>query len=373
MIKILFFIPGLSEGGAEKVLRSLVNNMDQTKFDITVQTIDEYDPQQYLAGGIHYKAINRCKTAFGRRLFSYWFRLCAELKLAYRFFVKDDYDIEVAYLETGATKIIAQSTNKRAKKLAWVHCDLSKKEGMAASADKVREQYRKFDQIVCVSEDTRAGFHELFGTDFDTVVLHNVIDEEEIFAKAEQPIVWDRNPNETQLLAVGRLTQQKNFAYLIDTCGKLKADGYRFHLNILGEGPERENLEKQIANLGLEDTVTLRGFINNPYPWMNLADTVVCSSKYEGISTVVQEALILGKPVVTTLCTGMKELLGDSEYGLIVDASEDGFYEGLKELFDHPQKAQHYALAAKRRSETFEKEKVIEETEGLFLKEQRNG
>lgn len=185
--------------------------------------------------------------------------------------------------------------------------------------------------------------------------------------------MWDRNPNETQLLAVGRLTQQKNFAYLIDTCGKLKADGYRFHLNILGEGPERENLEKQIANLGLEDTVTLRGFINNPYPWMNLADTVVCSSKYEGISTVVQEALILGKPVVTTLCTGMKELLGDSEYGLIVDASEDGFYEGLKELFDHPQKAQHYALAAKRRSETFEKEKVIEETEGLFLKEQRNG
>ena len=116
-IRILFFIPGLSEGGAEKVLRNLVNNMDQSKFDITVQTLDPYDPGQYLAPGIHYKAINRRKTGWGRKLFSYWFRLCAEFKLAYRFFVKGDYDIEVAYLETIATKIIAQSVNRKAVKL----------------------------------------------------------------------------------------------------------------------------------------------------------------------------------------------------------------------------------------------------------------
>ena len=88
MIKILFFIPGLSEGGAEKVLCNLVNNMDQTKFDITVQTIDKYDSRKFLADGIHYKAINRCKTMLGKKFFSYWFRLCAELKLAYQFFIK---------------------------------------------------------------------------------------------------------------------------------------------------------------------------------------------------------------------------------------------------------------------------------------------
>lgn len=366
MIKILFFIPGLSEGGAEKVLCNLVNNMDQTKFDITVQTIDEYDPRQYLADGIHYKAVNRRKTAFGRRLFSYWFRLCAELKLAYRFFVKDDYDIEVAYLETAATKMIAQSTNRKAVKLAWVHCDLSKKEGMAASADKVREQYRRFDKIVCVSEDTRAGFHKLFGTDFDTMVLHNVIDEEEIFAKAEHSIAWDRDPGETQLLAVGRLTQQKNFAHLIDTCGKLKAEGYRFHLNILGEGPERSNLEKQIVDLDLEDVVTLRGFANNPYPWMQQADIIVCSSRYEGISTVVQEALILEKPVVTTPCTGMEELLGQSEYGLIADGTGTGLYQAIACLLQSPELVKKYSEAAQIRGRDFKKRALIHKTETLF-------
>lgn len=372
MIKILFFIPGLSEGGAEKVLCNLVNNMDQTKFDITVQTIDEYNPKKYLVDGIHYKAVNRCKSPLGKKLFSYWFRLCAELKLAYRFFVKDDYDIEVAYLETVATKIIAQSTNRRAKKLAWVHCDLSKKEGMAESADKVREQYRQFDKIVCVSEDTREGFHKLFGVDFNTTVLHNVIDEEEIFVKAEQPITGDGNFDETQLLAVGRLTQQKNFSYLIDACGKLRNNGYRFHLNILGEGPERENLENQIKSLQLEDTVELKGFISNPYPWMKAADIIVCSSKYEGISTVIQEAFILGKAVVTTPCTGMIELLGDSEYGLIVDASEDGLYEGLKEMINDPQKIEEYAMAAEKRSKVFGKKTVIGKTEELFLSEIQN-
>lgn len=367
MIKILFFIPGLSEGGAEKVLCNLVNNMDQKKFDITVQTIDEFVPQKYLVDGIHYKAVNRCKTAFGKLLFSYWFRLCAELKLAYRFFVKGDYDIEVAYLETGATKIIAQSTNKRTKKLAWVHCDLSKKEGITASADKVREQYRQFNKIVCVSEDTRSGFHKLFGTDFDTVVLHNVIDNQEIFEKADQQIEWKKKPGETQLLAVGRLTQQKNFAYLIDTCGKLKAEGYPFHLNILGEGPEKENLERQIQVLELEETVQLKGFTNNPYPWMKQADIVVCSSKYEGISTVVQESLILGKPVVTTPCTGMKELLGESEYGLIADDFVDGLYQSLRKMMDSPELMEHYSKVARMRGESFYKRNTVIKTENFFV------
>ena len=131
MIKILFFIDGITGGGAEKVLRTLVNNMDQSKFDITVQTLVESDPARYLAPGIRYRAINRCKTPLGRRLFHYWVRLCAELKWLYPLYIKDDYDIEVAYLECGPTKFLAGSTNKKAKKLAWVHCDLAKKEGIA--------------------------------------------------------------------------------------------------------------------------------------------------------------------------------------------------------------------------------------------------
>lgn len=368
MIKVLFLIDGISGGGAEKVLCNLVNNMDQSKFDITVQTFDEYNPEEYLVAGIHYKSINRCKSKLGKKLFSYWFRLCAELKMAYYFFVKDNYDIEIAYLETMPTKIIAQSTNKKAKKLAWVHCDLSKKEGMEESKKKIRKQYIKFDKIICVSEDARKGFYKLCGNDFDAIVLHNVIDEEEILKKAEESITdWQINSGETQLLAVGRLTQQKNFGQLIRACGLLRDYGYKFHLNILGEGPERNNLQTQINELELNHEITLRGFTSNPYPWMKMSDIIVCSSKYEGISTVVQEALILGKIVVTTPCTGMRELLGDSQYGLIVDDnSTNGLYDGISRMLESQNKVDKYTNKALNKGLSYRKKNTVNKTERLF-------
>lgn len=367
MIRILFLIPGLSEGGAEKVLRNLVNHMDQSQFEITVQTIDEYDPKNFLAKGIRYKAINKCRTRWGQKLFFYWFRLCAKLKLAYRFFVKGDYDIEVAYLETAATKIIAQSTNCKAKKIAWVHCDLAKKEGMKEAVNRVKMQYDKYDRIVCVSEDVRKGFEELFGRNFPTAILLNVIDDEEIIAKSQEPIQYIPEQGMIQIVALGRLTQQKNFSYLIDVCAKLRDTGCSFHLNILGEGPERENLERQITLLKLENIVSLRGFIPNPYPWLNQADIVACSSKYEGLSTVVQEALLLHKPVVTTPCTGMTELLGQSEYGLIVDASDDGLYQGLYQMLSSSELRRKYTEKAQERAALLTKSAAVYATQAFFF------
>lgn len=359
MIKILFFIPELSEGGAEKVLRNLVNNMDQSKFDITVQTINEYDSKKFLAEGIRYKSISRCKSKIGKKIFKFWFRFTAEFGFTYPLYIKDDYDIEVAYLECDATKVMASSTNKKALKLAWVHCDLSKKEGMDTNGEKIREQYKRYDKIVCVSKDVQAGFCKLYGSDFNTVVLPNVIDEEEIINKADKSIIWDTNSEEVQLLAVGRLTQQKNFAHLIETCGKLRNKDCRFHLNILGEGPEKDNLIQQIKELGMEDFITLRGFVNNPYPWIQKADIIVCSSRYEGISTVVQEAMILGKAIVTTPCTGMTELLGASEFGMIVENSDDGLCDGLYQMIKSSDMRVLYGEKAKLRSLAYTKAKIV--------------
>lgn len=367
MIKILFFIPTLSGGGAEKVLCNLVNNMNQEEFDITVQTIESCNPESLLRKGIHYKMINHRKSRFTNKLFSYWFRFCAEFKLAYTFFVKDNYDIEVAYLETIPTKIIAQSTNAKAKKIAWVHCDLSKKEGMKKAASKIRDQYKQFDKIVCVSEDVRVGFQELLGVEINTVVIPNVIDEDEICSKAMEPICWQRESNEIRLIAVGRLTQQKNFSYLVDTCAKLRDTGNSFSLNILGEGPERKRLEQQIISLNLESIVKLRGFVSNPYPWLQQSDIVVCSSEYEGISTVVQEALILNKPIVTTPCTGMSELLGQSEYGMIVSPSTDGLFKGLYQMINSKELRNYYSQKARERSLFLKKSVVIRTTQDFFI------
>ena len=366
MTKILFFIDTLTGGGAEKVLRTLVNNMDPSKFDITVHTLEEADPTGLLAPHVRYRAVNRCKTALGKKLFSYWLRLCAQMKWLYPMYIRDDYDIEAAYLECGPTKILAHSTNRKAKKIAWVHCDLAIKENMAGQADKLRSYYRAYDKVVCVSENVRDSFCRMFGTEPKSLVLHNVNDEADILEKAEAFAVQSHDV--PVLAVVGRLSYEKGVDRLLEACAGLRADGLRFHLRIVGEGHEREKLEQMARELKLEDSLEFMGFQSNPYPIMAGADVIVCPSRLEGFSTVVTEALILGKPVVTTPCSGMGELLGDSEYGIITEDSTEGIYEGLKKLLDDPALRAHYARAAAVRGKEFSKEKLVAETEDFFLK-----
>ena len=233
----------------------MVNNMDQRKFAITVQTLEEVDPHEHLVPGIRYKAINRCKTAWSKKLFHLWIRLCAELKWLYPLYIKDDYDIEAAYLECGPTKILAGSTNKKALKLAWVHCDLMKKEGIAEQTQKMKEHYSAYDKVVCVSENVKDSFVSLFGLEPEAVVLYNVNDEEEILEKTRAFDI--RRGDAPTMVAVGRLTKQKGFDRLINACAMLKQEGYSFQLRILGDGPERQSLEEQIRKNHLEDQVHL--------------------------------------------------------------------------------------------------------------------
>ena len=367
MTKILFLMDNISAGGAEKVLRTLVNNMDQGKFDITVQTLDAADPGEYLVPGIRYKAINRCKTGLGKKLFSCWVRLCAELKWLYPLYIRDDYDIEVAYLECGPTKFLAGSTNKKARKIAWVHCDMKRKEGIARQAEKLKGYYRAYDKVVCVAGTVQESFDALFSDAAESIVLYNVNDETEILEKAGAFAVPGKDV--PVLAVVGRLSHEKGVDRLLEACAGLRKDGCRFFLRIVGDGPEREKLERMARDLELKDSLEFMGFQSNPYPIMADADMIVCPSRFEGFSTVVTEALILGKPVVTTPCSGMRELLGDSRYGIITEDSIEGIYRGVKKLLEDAALRENYALAAKERGREFAKEKVLSRTETFFLNE----
>ena len=99
MLKILFFIETLGGGGAEKVLCDLVNHMDQRQFDITVQTLWPAENKNLLADGILYRSVYPKYDRWN----SYRMRLESALGLTYRLHMKDDYDLEVAYLECGTT------------------------------------------------------------------------------------------------------------------------------------------------------------------------------------------------------------------------------------------------------------------------------
>ena len=352
MIRILFFIETLSAGGAEKVLLNLVDAMDPERFAVTVATPWPED-RSLLPSRVSYQSLYPAKNSLTRSL---W-RLEAALGTAVRR-IRGQFDIEVAYLECGPTKLLSASKS-RAKKVAWVHCDLNQKtDDPAAFARKTSPWYQKYDHVVCVSGSVEERFRYLFPDAPPSSVLYNVNNEAEILRRSAAFL--PERSNVPTLCAVGRLSAEKGFDHLIRSCARMKE--LPFRLQILGEGPERQALEALIEEHGLRDRVALLGYQRNPYPYLKHADLVVCSSRYEGFSTVVTEALILGKAVVTTPCAGMAELLGDSEYGIITD----DLYDGLKRMLTEPELRAQYAAAAQRRGRDFRKEELVRKTEAFF-------
>lgn len=363
-VRILFFIENLSGGGAEKVLCNLVNEMDQSKFDITVQTLWKADAGLYLKPGIRYRCCFDKKSKWNVNRS----RIEAAAGLTYALHIKDDYDIEVAYLECGATKIMARSTNRRAKKIAWVHCDLEMKmKNTQAFVEKAAKWYDRFDRVVCVSQNVKDSFDRLFGIPEKTSVLYNTVDDAEIRSKAEAALPDLPEKHCLTAVTLGRLTNQKAYDRLLRVHKQLLADGHVYDLWILGEGAERPKLEAYISENRLADSVKLLGFCANPYPYIKAADLLVCSSRYEGFSTFVTEGMILGKPVVTTDCTGMHELLGDSEYGLITGNSEEALHAGLRRMLEDPSLRERYAAKAAVRGRDFFARKLTESTERFLI------
>ena len=363
MIHILFFIESLSGGGAEKVLCNLVNAMDQTRFAITVQTLYSENAEKYLAPGIRYKYCYPAKN----RINELRMRVEAAAGLTYPLHIKDDYDIEAAYLECGATKIMAGSTNKKALKLAWVHSDLQNWDGdPQAFAASTKQYYAKYDDVVCVSENVRKSFEALYGNTVPTVTVYNTIDDASVLQKAAEPLPTDVSKRKFTIATVGRLSAPKHFIRALAAHKRLLEAGIDHELWIIGEGEERPILETYIRENRLEESAKLLGFRDNPYCMMDAADLLACSSIFEGFSTFITEGLILGKPIVTTDVSGMRELLGDSEYGLITENDDEAFYEGVKRMLTEPGLLEYYAEQAKLRGRDFKCEQLVRKTEAFF-------
>lgn len=364
MIKVLFLIEHMKMGGAENVLCNLVNHLDPEKFDITVQTIWPNENTQQFRAGIRLRSCYQKHNKWADWLM----RIEAQLKLTYPLRIRDNYDIECAFLEFAPTKILSASTNRQAKKVAWVHCDLLKvAEDTRADLSKGTAWYQQFHRVVCVSEDVQKSFDEFYGNLAKTLVLHNVIDDAGIKERALQKIPDNTPIRRKTVISVGRLESQKNYEGLLRVHNRLMKEGYEYDLWILGKGAQREQLETYIQSEALLDSVKLLGYVENPYPYLRNADFLVCSSKYEGFSTFITEGLILGKAIVTTDCTGVKEQLGESEYGLITPNDEESLYQGMKRMLTDDNLRKKYEEKALERSKLFSAQHLVRETEEFLL------
>lgn len=366
MKKVMFMINSLNGGGAEKVLQTLLANLDYCKYDVTVysmhrENIAELDyPSQ-----IHYKVVfdrYAGKNALWRRVREFAGKVKGKLftivppKLFYTLFFHEKYDVEIAFIEGESTKIISGSTNRQSKKYAWVHIDLQQNpwtDFLYQSVEDERAHYEVFDKILCVSESVRSAFLSKYGVSPEkTAVQYNPIDRAEILRKAQLPCEV-AGKAVFRMIAVGRLVNQKGFDRLIKIAAKLRDDGFRFELLILGEGEDRPMLEGLIQELDLENVVCLLGFHANPYSIMATGDLLVCSSRSEGFSTVVTEGVILGLPVVSTDCAGIREIFGPAQCGMITENSSEDLYAALKKILDAPQQLKRFREETARRGEYF--------------------
>ena len=141
-------------------------------------------------------------------------------------------------------------------------------------------------------------------------------------ASAQPPHPWFEDTSCPVVLGVGRLTHQKNFPALVDAFALVKRDRAA-RLVILGEGPERPAIEARIRRHGLDDSVALPGFVDNPYAYMARAGVLALSSHWEGLPTVLIESLAVGTPVVSTDCpSGPREILRDGTLGTLVPTGD---------------------------------------------------
>ena len=310
----------------------------------------------------------RVKNGRAQKILSGIMQYIIPPKWLYRWFFKSDADVEVAFMEAFPTKILAYSTNQHAKKYAWVHIDVqtyTKQDRLFRSMRHQKACYERFDGIYCVSENVQEAFSAKFGLTERVHVAYNMLDEQAIRRRKNEP-VDDIPKGEFLMVSVGSLIPRKGFERLIHVCGRLKSRGYHFHLLILGKGELYEDLAEQVIDEHLLDSVQLLGFRDNPYPYMAAADLYVCPSYVEGFSTVVSEAVVLEKPVVTTDCSGMREILGDSEYGLITQNTEESLFEGLRTMLDKPEVYQYYQQRVRERAPFFYMEERLKAYEEIL-------
>ena len=367
MKSILFIIPNLMHGGAEKVLVNLINNLDKNKYDISLQTIfDVGVNKQNLSTSIKYK--------YGFKRFfrgsTTIFKLFSP-KFLYKYLIKDEYDIVVSYLE-GPTARIISGCPYDSKKISWIHIEMNDEEKFVLgfrNFEEARKCYSKFDEIICVSDTVKQTFLKTSGLSESNVdVLYNTNETNQIIEKSKETIddiVFDKNT--VNICSVGKITGTKGYDRLARVHKKLINEGLNHHIYILGIGEDEEKINKYIKENGLQKTYTLLGFRDNPYKYVSKCDLFVCSSLREGFSTAVTESLVVGTPVISTLCSGAQELLGyNNEYGLIVENSEEGIYEGIKKLLEDRELLAYYKEKAIERGSFFSKEKTVKAVEDMI-------
>ncbi|WP_343008875.1 glycosyltransferase [Clostridium celatum] len=364
MKKILFMCINMNIGGTEKALLTMLNEIDSSKYDITLLMLEEYggflneipkfvkvkyvdlykeikefvkEPPQLVAK----KLMKNKKYASGfNTLLSYALaKVTKDISYYYKYLLRnineidEEYDLAVAY--AGPMDFITYFVlNKiRAKKKAqWIHFDITK---IGFNKEFAEKNYSKFDKIFVVSKEGKDKLIKLIPSLQDkTETFFNIISSKLIKDMSNKESGFDDDFSGIRILTVGRLSSEKGQDLTIPVLYMLKNEGYNVKWYCIGDGYEKEVYINKIKQLKLEDYYILLGSRLNPYPFMKECDIYMQPSRHEGYCITLCEARCFDNPIVTTNFTGANEQIINEENGLVCDISEEGIYQSIKRLLD---------------------------------------
>jgi glycosyltransferase involved in cell wall biosynthesis len=319
--RLAIFVPSVRGGGAERVMLNLAQGIAERGYAVDLVLAQAEGP--YLAEVPESVPVVDLKSS----------RVLTSLPALVRYLQRERPEAMLSVMNYA--NIVALWARRLAgiptRVVVSVHNTLSCSAQHASSRrdrlmpQLIRRFYPWADGIVAVSKGVGDDLAQVAGLPCERIrVIYNPVVTPELREKAQAPLEhpWLAAGEPPVLLAVGRLTAQKDFRTLIQAFAQVRQT-HLARLLILGEGEDRPVLEALVRQIGLERDVSLPGFVDNPCAYMARASLFVLSSRWEGLPTVLIEALYCGVPLISTDCpSGCREILADGQYGQLVPVGD---------------------------------------------------
>lgn len=253
--------------------------------------------------------------------------------------VPGTYQAAIDY--TGAYKSYVLGKVQARYKMSWLHGDyreFQRDRGIDLS------DYEQLDGVIAVSTTCRDIFCQVYPQFcHKTVVMHNITSKELITRMSREEVPFDDGFTGIRVLDITRLDPDKGLDMAVEACRILKNKGRHLRWYILGDGPERVRLKALIAKANLQEDFVLLGSHPNPYPYIYRADLVVHCSLFEGRSVALDEALLLGRPVIVTDYPTAKDQIVHGKNGFICGMDAASVAQCVESFLDSPEMKEQLA------------------------------
>ena len=361
--KLLFVIPSLALGGAEKSFVNLLSAFDFEKYEIDVFLfVKSGEFLSLLPKEVNILPVSEKFSIFSlpfmQSIFSFikkgqlnlaYYRLMFVLKntkaknssfseqITWRYLkhffhrIHKNYDAAIGYLEKSSNYFVVDLVSAN-QKIGWIHTDLK-----ALNLNfQLEEKYlKKLDQIITVSDVLVKKHQEYFPEIKEKFhCVENLISAKAINELANQPqYLINKNDEFFNIIFVGRIVKEKALYLAIEALEILLKKNYKIKLYLLGNGNKKDELQILAKEKNISDNVIFLGVQSNPYSLIKDADLFLMTSLFEGKSIALEEAKILKKAIVITNFSTASEQISDEKTGLIAKMNSDSIAEKIEKIY----------------------------------------